>query len=866
MKKLLLSIFMFAAAGFFAKAQIVFDDAESYKAFSVDTVIAAQSNWTFANEDGKNTVWFGYSTMWPSASHDRSFIVFCPDSIMAGAQGDTNYTIVGTQNTYFDPYSGKKYFASFNAFDYPSSKGSAASDDWMISPAFSGLHPIRISFYAKSFQCAYQTSTGQLKDKFKVWGSKASNAVADFKNASTGVLHPQTTPYKLLDQSSDADWNFFSYTFDAGVKYVAINCVSDAGYAFFVDDITIEEIFPYDITAEALGYPDYSCELTNQETIEMLITNKGDSIIKEFDAVYQIGEGTTPVVEHVSNITILPDSSYIYTFTTPADLTFAMDADSIRGWVELAADDYNANDTTSWYFTGVPASDTVPYFNDFSTEEQFKGYSTLNVNEDDYGWHAYEDEDDNNNMLWFCQTFNDKEAANDWMFTSCFDLKAGSYTLEFLYKGYKSIYNEKLGVYYGDLPDPANMTLIKNYNFSSDVYAKANEAFTIPSDGVYYIGFKAFSDKDNGDIFLDNISLIATPASDIAAISAEVPEISCENTANEAIKITVKNAGQDEITEFKAYYQIATAAVVEETVSETIAAGATYTYTFTTPADLTVEAPASVLVWVALDGDANNANDTANVPAIFSGNAPSVTQFPYKNEFTTEADRLNWKLVNGLNNVCYWDINAEQGYWYHVGLGINSSLDPQYTGGEDWLISSCIDLQAKPYVFEFDYCARDAQYSSSMKIYIGKKVSDNPADYTLIDELNMFTNTTWETYSNIIDIDEAGTYYFAFYGYNDNYAMFIDNFSLRDNVGVDEVNASSSVVLYPNPAQNEISLRASETMSTIAIYDMFGKNVANYQADAAEVQINVSDLASGMYLAKIGTANGTIVKKFTVQK
>ena len=47
---------------------------------------------------------------------------------------------------------------------------------------------------------------------------------------------------------------------------------------------------------------------------------------------------------------------------------------------------------------------------------------------------------------------------------------------------------------------------------------------------------------------------------------------------------------------------------------------------------------------------------------------------------------------------------------------------------------------------------------------------------------------------------------------------------------------------------------------------MFGKNVANYQADAAEVQINVSDLASGMYLAKIGTANGTIVKKFTVQK
>ena len=859
MKKSLLTFVLLIVALIAARPQVIFDDAEGYKAFSVDTVIAAQSGWTFYNGDSANTVWFGYAGMWPHASHDRSFFIMCPDSLVSYNQADSTYTLVGTSNTFFDSYSGKKYFCSANAMDYNAGH-QIASDDWIISPACSGLNPVRISFYAKSFQCAYNNLG--IKDKFKVWGSTAGNSVADFKNAATGVLHPATTPYKLLDQSADADWNFFTYTFDVGTKYVAINCVSDAGYLFCVDDITVEEIYPWDLNVVAMGYPDYSCELTNQEEIQMLVENKGDSTITEFDAFYQIGEGTTPVMEHVSGITILPDSSYIYTFATPADLTFAMDADSLRGWIGLANDGYSLNDTTVWYFTGVPASDTVPYFNDFSTEEKFKGYSVLDVNEDDYGWHAFEDEDDNNNMLWFCQTFGE-QTSNDWMFTSCFDLKAGSYTLEFLYKGYMNIYTEKFGVYYGDLPDPANMTLIKNFTFSSDAYSKANELFTVPTDGVYYIGFKAFSEKEQGDIFIDNLSLIATPANDIAAVSAEVPGISCENTANETLKITVKNAGTTEITEFKASYQIGNAAPVEETVTETIAVGATYTYTYTTPADLTIPAPDTVLLWVVLEGDANVANDTANVPMILSGNVAAVNTYPYKNEFTTELDRLNWTRFNGLNNVCYWDINAEQGYWYHRGLGIYSSQYPEYTGGEDWLVSSCIDLEKRQYELSFDYCVRE--YSSSMKIYYGKKVSDNPSDYTIIDELSMFTNTEWVNYAAIIDVQEAGTYYFAFYGYNDQYSMFLDNFALRNNIGVEEITASK-VNLYPNPAHNEINLRANEVMSEVAIYDMFGKNVANYQVDAAEAQISVGNLAAGMYIAKILTANGTIVKKFTVQK
>ena len=97
--------------------------------------------------------------------------------------------------------------------------------------------------------------------------------------------------------------------------------------------------------------------------------------------------------------------------------------------------------------------------------------------------------------------------------------------------------------------------------------------------------------------------------------------------------------------------------------------------------------------------------------------------------------------------------------------------------------------------------------------------------------------------------------------------MFLDNFNIRDNVGInDNVNASSFVTLYPNPTKDMVNLRSIDNMSTVSVYDVFGKNIANYEVSGNEAQINVSNLASGMYVAKIATENGVVVKKFNVQK
>ena len=823
MKKTLLLSMLMALGFFFANAQTlpIYDDCSSYPLYTINPA----GTWKFVDVDADST--YGFSGIsFPNNYCPMAFISFDFDD--AG----TSYTV--------ESPSGNPVLACFAS----TLKHSTGNNDWLISPQL----PNNGNKYLFSFWAATYTDQYGL-ERFKVYYSTTGDNPTDFIAANCLNL-PHTDP--------TTDWTYYQYEVPANAKYVALNCISVDRFIFLVDDITLKELFHKNLEAYALGVPDYSCNLTDQEKIQIGVTNEGVDTVYEFDAVYQIGNAA-PVVEHVTQ-TILPDSSYIYTFTTLADLTFAMDADSIRGWVVLANDEFLANDTTDWYGTGIPAPKTVKYFNDFETEDDLKGMSIVDVDEDVYGWH-YTTED-NGNKLFFCQTFSENP-VNDWLFTSCFDLLAGDYTIEFLYKAYSSIYTEKLGVYVGTSPDPADMTLIENITFSNENFKTFSKIFNIASDGTYYFGFKGASAAEQGDIYFDNLLVKIAEKKDIAAVDHEVPGIACELTANETLKLKVKNTGVDEITAFNAYYQVENNAPVVESVTVSIASGAEYVYTFTTPADLTVPAKANVRLWAEFEGDNNQANDTIVAE---TGWVEAVKNYPYLNTFDTDKDVLNWTTINGLNNECYWGLN-NSGYWYHRGLAYYSSQYPQYTGGEDFLVSTCLDLEAKDYYLLFDYCVYNASMSGGMKVLLGKQVSENLNDYTVIEDYPFLDNENFENYKIQFNVPEAGTYYIAFYAYNNQYSMFLDNFEIQDNVGINDAeNASSFVSLYPNPTKDMVNLRSNDNMSMVSIYDVFGKNIANYEVSGNEAQINVSNLASGLYVAKIATENGVVVKKFNVQK
>jgi len=86
----------------------------------------------------------------------------------------------------------------------------------------------------------------------------------------------------------------------------------------------------------------------------------------------------------------------------------------------------------------------------------------------------------------------------------------------------------------------------------------------------------------------------------------------------------------------------------------------------------------------------------------------------------------------------------------------------------------------------------------------------------------------------------------------------------------DEFLNAGKIVLYPNPAQSIIKLKklSNHNITVIEIYNVFGKIVKNIEnlLDIDEIQLNVSDLNSGMYLFKILDENQNYVTQKIIIK
>ena len=76
---------------------------------------------------------------------------------------------------------------------------------------------------------------------------------------------------------------------------------------------------------------------------------------------------------------------------------------------------------------------------------------------------------------------------------------------------------------------------------------------------------------------------------------------------------------------------------------------------------------------------------------------------------------------------------------------------------------------------------------------------------------------------------------------------------------------SSKIALYPNPAQNTLTISDNSNSgdASIEITDISGRIIKSLNASFAnDLTINVSELTSGNYILKVKSENGTAIKKF----
>lgn len=135
--------------------------------------------------------------------------------------------------------------------------------------------------------------------------------------------------------------------------------------------------------------------------------------------------------------------------------------------------------------------------------------------------------------------------------------------------------------------------------------------------------------------------------------------------------------------------------------------------------------------------------------------------------------------------------------------------------------------------------------------------------------IQSFTNTSdveYTTHTATYTATATGLYYFGIHNNTPAAAtqtfLFLDAISITSNLSNNEFLASN-VSIYPNPTKDMINISNSinATINSIQVTDLNGRTVKSIVVNANEGQLNISDLASGIYMMNVSTDQGNITKK-----
>lgn len=261
-----------------------------------------------------------------------------------------------------------------------------------------------------------------------------------------------------------------------------------------------------DLTVQSLISPQSGSGLTNAETVKVLLKNVGYGSATGYTVSYQKGVSTP--VSQIGNTSIAIGDTMTFTFTTPVDLS-AYGDDSIRVWVSLAADIENSNDTLGYTVISNIAPATLPYSMGFETTENLDGWILRNLNGGGTWGLGSTAALAHSGAKYALFNYDASLPGDDWLISNGITMTGGqTINLSFYYRA-RPGYAEKMNVYFMS-SNAINDTLVKLVDYSNitdTVYQRSLSSFTVPSNGVYFIGFHAYSDPDMWQLLVDDIEI-----------------------------------------------------------------------------------------------------------------------------------------------------------------------------------------------------------------------------------------------------------------------------------------------------------------------------------------------------------------------
>jgi hypothetical protein len=115
--------------------------------------------------------------------------------------------------------------------------------------------------------------------------------------------------------------------------------------------------------------------------------------------------------------------------------------------------------------------------------------------------------------------------------------------------------------------------------------------------------------------------------------------------------------------------------------------------------------------------------------------------------------------------------------------------------------------------------------------------NDQPGAYSCRDTIA--TNRNWNVWDNATPI------------INSNYECPYFTLGIEELI-VNNINAR----VYPNPVSNYLNIECEESINKLELYDAFGRIVISQESVQNNTSIDVSNLANGIYILKLRTAEG----------
>ena len=92
-------------------------------------------------------------------------------------------------------------------------------------------------------------------------------------------------------------------------------------------------------------------------------------------------------------------------------------------------------------------------------------------------------------------------------------------------------------------------------------------------------------------------------------------------------------------------------------------------------------------------------------------------------------------------------------------------------------------------------------------------------------------------------------------------------YKYNGNLSTDEADFSNTINLYPNPAQDHITINntSNSTITQVDIYNLLGAKIDELTINSLEAVIDVSTLKTGTYFLKIYVDSVVVTKKIIKQ-